>query len=81
MSIKELNLENQTFIDYNKTIPDKLITTLFLDSNNVVVSDVDLLFDSEKESVTMTYKKGKRKFDLSEEGDVKSLLPILLLSK
>ncbi|QHG62611.1 entry [Cetacean poxvirus 1] len=80
-SLKELNKEDILFKQFDNEIVIGNTTTLFTDKDTITSSNLKAIFDSRNNKVTIITKLGKQIFNFNSSIDVRTLLPILLLSK
>ncbi|AAL69787.1 SPV049 hypothetical protein [Swinepox virus] len=81
MSLKNLNTENIIIKQQNNNIPTFLDTIIFTKPESAIPTRVNVYYDSALGIVTILENNKKRIFRLDFEEDVRTLLPILLLSK
>ncbi|AFU79148.1 m46L [Myxoma virus] len=81
LSVDKLNRENKIIKQRDDAFPVVLNTTVFTRPETPVPTKVHTYYDSATGVVTMLSNNKKRIFRLDFDDDVRTLLPILLLSK
>ncbi|ABI99044.1 hypothetical protein DpV84gp061 [Deerpox virus W-1170-84] len=81
LSVTRLNLENQLLKKRDDVFPSSLNTLIFLNNEKFIPSTVNTYYNSSSGTVTVVSDNKKRVFRLDFDEDVRTLLPILLLSK
>ncbi|AEN03647.1 essential protein [Yokapox virus] len=81
-SVREIDIENEIIKERNEEIPSRLLdAVIFTDSSTIDKSLIHLYYNSNMGNVIMSYKGSKYTFNLYDNNDIRTLLPILLLSK
>ncbi|AOP31557.1 entry/fusion complex component [Skunkpox virus] len=81
-AVMETDRENDIFRKRNEEIPTRsLDAAIFTDASTVVSAQIHLYYNSNIGKIIMSYNGRKYTFNLYDDNDIRTLLPILLLSK
>ncbi|AST09472.1 Entry/fusion complex component [NY_014 poxvirus] len=81
-AVRETDRENDIIKQRNDEIPSRLLNaTIFTDESTVDKVQIHLYYNSNIGKVIMSYNGSKYTFNLYDNNDIRTLLPILLLSK
>ncbi|QEJ80092.1 entry-fusion complex component [Sheeppox virus] len=81
MSVKQKNEENNVIKNINNTFPTSLNSIIFSKPESLSLTKIDTYYDSLSGTVTAISNNKKYVFNLYFDEDIRTLLPILLLSK
>ncbi|QHR82590.1 MV entry-fusion complex protein [Brazilian porcupinepox virus 1] len=79
--VNKINNENNIIKERNEKVPKFIDTSIFLSSDKPTETKANLYYDSASGIFTLLSDSKKYIFRLDTDEDVRSLLPILLLSK
>ncbi|DAD53194.1 TPA_asm: integral component of the virus entry fusion complex [Vaccinia virus] len=81
-AVMETDRENAIIIQRNDEIPTRTLdTAIFTDASTVASAQIHLYYNSNIGKIIMSLNGKKHTFNLYDDNDIRTLLPILLLSK
>ncbi|AAA60812.1 IMV membrane protein [Variola virus] len=81
-AVMETDRENAIIIQRNDEIPTRTLdTAIFTDASTVASAQIYLYYNSNIGKIIMSLNGKKHTFNLYDDNDIRTLLPILLLSK
>ncbi|AAA48066.1 unknown [Vaccinia virus WR] len=81
-AVMETDRENAIIRQRNDEIPTRTLdTAIFTDASTVASAQIHLYYNSNIGKIIMSLNGKKHTFNLYDDNDIRTLLPILLLSK
>ncbi|UYE97798.1 Entry/fusion complex component [Monkeypox virus] len=81
-AVMETDRENAIIRQRNEEIPTRTLdTAIFTDASTVSSAQIHLYYNSNIGKIIMSLNGKKHTFNLYDDNDIRTLLPILLLSK